>query len=250
MFLLLIKIQMLSTAPPGGHHASPATPTNLLCMKLQLGKQLFNLFLKIFFPQDLLSDLPPSRFGFFLFFFTFQETERAGRCGSMPVLLDNMPVACHKPPDWCVKRKHRQDGNNCSHVGLILKGTSLLGLKMLPFLRVLREQFPSKCSIDLQHFTGGRSFPLFGWIVFFKGSALHLNPVFVSRPPRSPIFGRQRRNKSRLCPLNPTPPCAPSPAQACDSRHFSLCSQRQLREQYLFSLFFFFLISLHHDVAE
>lgn len=121
MFSLVIKIQMLSTVPLGGHHASPAAPTNLLRRKLQLGKQLFNLYLKIFSPKIYCQICLRAALDFF--FFTFQEAERAGRCGSMPVLSDNMPVACHKPPDWCVKRKHRWDGNNCSHVGLILFGT-------------------------------------------------------------------------------------------------------------------------------
>lgn len=137
MFLLVIKIQMLLTAPPGGHHASPTTPTNLLCRKLQLGKQLF----KDFFPQDLLSDLPPSCFGFF--FFHLSGSGVGGQVWQHACVVGQHACGVSQTPRLMCEEITQAGWEQlltCQH---------LLGLKTPPFLRVLRERFPSKCSNNL-----------------------------------------------------------------------------------------------------
>lgn len=77
----------------------------------------------------------------------------------------------------------------------------------------------------------------------FKSSALGFKSSCVPATALTYLWSAVLQQKQALS----LPPRAPSPAQACDSRSFSLCLQRRLQKQYLFSnsiclfAFFFFL---------
>lgn len=148
-------------------------------------------------------------------------------------LLDVFICVCHQwlynPPLICsgLTSQEARDvapAGRCDCIPACVDYTSAHA-RVLAHLRVASEQIPTiRCRLEGPHpdmlMSNEWSDIPHVDVNGLKLNTLPMNPVLVSWPRRSPIFGLHCGNRSRLCPL----PSAPSPTQACDSSYFSASS--------------------------